>query len=108
MICKCNLFHDLMGRGRAARLMLTGELINAQRAYEWGFVEEVVSNEHLVMAVRNIVNKICQAGYYAVSTQKKLLRYWEQVDPDTAAEDSIETFASAFDRDEPITRLSKF
>ncbi len=107
-VIEATLLPGLMGRGRATRLMLTGELIHARRAYEWGFVEEVVSNEQLVTAVHNVAARICQAGHYAVSAQKTLLRHWEQVPPDVAAEDSIETFASAFDRDEPITRLSQF
>ena len=107
-VIEASLLPGLIGRGRAARLVLAGEVINAEQAYNWGFVEELVSDDLLDESVLRLVSCICRAGPHAISMQKKLLRHWEAVDPNTASEESIEIFASAFEREEPKTRLSKF
>jgi enoyl-CoA hydratase len=107
-VIEASLLPGLMGRGRAARLVLTGEVIDAKRALEWGFVEEVVAPDQLDAAAQRIVADICRAGPVAVQLQKQLMRYWEQVPPDTGAEESIETFGSAFETDEPVERLGRF
>lgn len=107
-VIEASLLPGLMGRGRAARLVLTGEVIDARRALEWGFVEEVVAPEELDAAAERIVADICRAGPVAVQLQKQLMRYWEQVPPDTGAEESIETFGSAFETGEPGERLAGF
>jgi len=107
-VIEASLLPRLMGAGRAGRLMLTGEMIDAQRAGEWGFVEEVVSPADLDTAVDAIVGDLCRAGRHALCAQKKLMRSWEAVSPDTAAAASISVFAGAFDTDEPVTRLGNF
>src|SRR3954464_9454586 len=43
-VVEAALLPRLMGAGRAARFVLTAETIDAQRAYEWGLVEEVSSD----------------------------------------------------------------
>ena len=42
-VIEASLLPGLMGAGRAGRLMLTGEVIDAKRAFEWGFVESSAS-----------------------------------------------------------------
>ncbi len=106
-VIEASLLPGLMGRGRAARLIYTGEVIDAVQAEAWGFVEEVVSRPELGGAVANVVANICKAGSRAIRAQKQLMRHWEKVDPDTAAEDSIKVFGAAFETDEPTTRLGR-
>jgi len=105
-VIEASLLPGLMGRGRAARLVLTGEVIDAARAEAWGFVEEVVEPDALRTTVDALAAVLCKAGPKAVRAQKQLTRHWERVDPDTAAEDSIETFGEAFTTDEPATKLA--
>ena len=107
-VIEASLLPGIMGRGRAARLVLTGEVIDAARAYEWGFVEEVVARDQLDAAVRNVTEAICKAGPVAMRSQKKLLRHWEQVHPDQAAEDSVAVFGGAFESGEATALLSQF
>ena len=107
-VIEASLLPGHIGRGRSARLVLTGEMIDAQLAYNWGFVEELVPIEQLGDTVRSLVASICRAGPHAVRVQKQLLRHWEKVNPDVASEESIETFASAFEREEPRSRLTQF
>ncbi|MDD9876297.1 MAG: enoyl-CoA hydratase-related protein [Magnetovibrio sp.] len=107
-VIEASLLPGLMGRGRAARLMLTGEVIDAQRAYEWGFVEEVVAPDKLADAVDAVLGDLCRAGPLAVRSQKRLMRQWEAMTPDAAAEASIATFVGTFEADEASQRLGTF
>jgi len=105
-VIEASLLPGLMGRGRAARLVLTGEVIDATRAEAWGFVEDVVAPDALRATVDALVSVLCKAGPNAVRAQKRLTRHWERVDPDTAAEDSVSTFGEAFTTGEPAEKLS--
>ena len=107
-VIEASLLPGLMGAGRARRLMLTGEVINANQAFEWGFVEEVVAPDDLDNAVNDVLENICRAGPIAVRQQKRLLRQWEGMTRDAAAESSVAAFARAFHGDEPTKLLSAF
>ncbi|MEK9723998.1 MAG: enoyl-CoA hydratase [Rhodospirillaceae bacterium] len=107
-VIEASLLPRLMGLGRAGRLMLTGEVIDAERAFAWGFVEEVVAPDALDGAVDAALADLCRAGVHAVRRQKRLLRQWEAMTPDAAAEASIAEFAASFETDEPTVMLSAF
>ena len=107
-VIEASLLPGLMGAGRAGRLMLTGEVIDAKRAFEWGFVEEVVAPDGLDDAVNAVLKNICRAGPLAVRQQKHLLRQWEGLTRDAAAEASVADFARAFHGDEATQLLSAF
>ncbi|NNE47079.1 MAG: enoyl-CoA hydratase [Rhodothermales bacterium] len=47
----------LIGRGRATELILTGERISAQRAYEIGLVNKLVPDESLIEQARHLVTR---------------------------------------------------
>lgn len=59
---------QLVGRGKALELMLTGDLINAQDAKSIGLVNHVVANRDELMALSlKILGKIAAKGPVAVS-----------------------------------------
>lgn len=114
-VIEAALVARIMGPGRASWLMLTGDNIDAQRAYEWGFLEEVVADEAALDAsVDCAVKGILESGRLAVCAQKRLLRSWENIPVDQYVEESIRPFAAAHASNEPgelsakvIERLSK-
>lgn len=53
----------LIGTGRARRMSLTAEMINAQTALDWGLVTEVVAHDHLLTRALEIAESI--AGNHA-------------------------------------------
>src|SRR5438067_12844513 len=70
-VVEAALLPRLIGSGRAAWLVLTGEAIDAERAYEWGLIEEIGTGEDLV--------KHLLAGEpEALKMQKQLLQLWEE------------------------------
>lgn len=97
----------LMGRGRAGWLVLSGDVIDASLAYEWGFVEEVASAEGLDQAVENACNSILASAPLAVRAQKKLNRAWDELSLDDAINESMDTFAASYKTAEPKTYTDK-
>jgi enoyl-CoA hydratase len=56
----------------AMQMLLTGEQIDAKRAYEVGFVNEVVPKERLLPRALEIAETICKNGPLAVRTAKEI------------------------------------
>ena len=98
----------LMGTGRASWLVLTGDMIDARRAADWGFVEETLPDGELMNHAMKVATGIAAAGPQAVRAQKRLIRMWEDTPVDEAAERSIAVFGAAFDTDEPKRLMASF
>ena len=56
----------------AMELLLTGEPIDARRAYEIGLVNRVVPGDQLMDAARAVARQICRNGPLAVRTSKEI------------------------------------
>ncbi len=56
----------LVGRAVALELLLTGEMIDANRAYELGLVNQIVAQEELLDAGKKLLNHILTKGPLAV------------------------------------------
>jgi enoyl-CoA hydratase len=107
-VIEAALLSRLMGRGRAARLVYTGEIIDSAKAYEWGFLEEVVDPSEIDSAVDRLADTILSAGANAIRAQKKLLNAWDNMTLSEAIEISIPIFAGSFETTEPTDRMQKF
>lgn len=90
-VVEAALLPRLMGSGRAAWLVLTGEAIDARRALEWGLIEEIGDGEKLVQA-------LLAAHPGALRMQKQLLQLWDEAPLATAVAASLERFAQAYNR----------
>src|SRR5687767_12719253 len=86
-VVEAALLPRLMGSGRAAWLVLTGEAIDARRALEWGLIEEIGDGVGLV-------EKLLAADRNALRMQKQLLQLWDEAPLATSVAASIERFAS--------------
>jgi len=62
---------------RAMELLLTGELISAEKALQWGFINKVVDAENVMEEAEKYAHKICQNGPLAVQAVKEsVLSNW--------------------------------
>ncbi|RMG58671.1 MAG: crotonase [Deltaproteobacteria bacterium] len=61
----------LVGRNLAKELVLTGDHISAQRAYEMGLVNRVVPHDQLREETLKIANKIASKAPFAIYTAKR-------------------------------------
>lgn len=91
----------LIGGGRARRLLLTGEMIDAARALDWGLVDAVAAPDRLDEAVERFAAAILAGGPRAIRLQKKLILDWEDMSASTAIAQGIDAFAEAYRTDEP-------
>ena len=89
-VVEAALLPRLMGSGRAAWLVLTGEAIDARRALQWALVEEVASDVDL--ALEKVVKSLLAGSPAALREQKRLLQLWEEAPLATAVAASIEAF----------------
>ena len=90
-VVEAALLPRLMGSGRAAWLVLTGEAIDARRALEWGLIEEIGHGEKLIPA-------LLAADAGALRMQKQLLQLGDEASLATSVAASIERFAQAYNR----------
>lgn len=63
----------LVGRGRAAQMIFTAEMISAQRAFEIGLVNEVVAQSELLDRAKAIASKISKNSSVAISKAIKAI-----------------------------------
>jgi enoyl-CoA hydratase len=68
-VVEAALLPRLMGAGRAAWLVLTGEAIDARRAFEWGLIEQVGGDD----AVDQVVQILLGNDAKVLQMQKQLL-----------------------------------
>ena len=107
-VIEAALLPRLVGWGRTARLVYTGETIGAERAAEWGLVDSLVPEGKLDEALARTVDMICAAGPAAIRLQKELLRDWEGLSLRDAVERGIDCIAKGFASGEPRERMRAF
>lgn len=69
-----------IGRKRAMEMLLTGKLVDAATAAEWGLVNRVVPATELESATRELACKIADASSFTVALGKQA--YYAQIDLD--------------------------
>ncbi|HSL23557.1 MAG TPA: enoyl-CoA hydratase-related protein [Vicinamibacterales bacterium] len=98
----------VIGLGRAKHLILTGELIDAQRALGIGLVTAVAPPAELLPRARDIAHRILRLGPLAARLAKLSLNASARVDLDSGL--LIETLAQAicFDSEDKIEGTTAF
>ena len=102
------LLPSLVGWGRAAELVLTGDVFEAREAYQFGFLQKLVPAAELDAAVEKWVGSILVSGPRAVRLQKKLMRDWERLSLDDAIQAGIRACVEARSTDEPKRLMTAF
>jgi enoyl-CoA hydratase/carnithine racemase len=69
-----------VGRKRALEMLLTGKLVDAATAAEWGLVNHVVPAAELESSTRELACKIAEASSFTVALGKQA--YYAQIDLD--------------------------
>jgi enoyl-CoA hydratase/carnithine racemase len=69
-----------IGRKRALQMLLTGEMVDARTAAEWGLVNSVVGADELRAATRQLAEKVAEASSLVVAIGKQA--FYTQIDLD--------------------------
>ena len=72
-VTRADLFEPYLPRGMASELLLIGDSISAQRAYEINLVNQVVPQEQLLNKVTAIAERLCENAPLAVRGIKEML-----------------------------------
>lgn len=107
-VIEAALLPRLIGWGKTAELIYTGESIPAPEALACGLIQRVVPCDQLDQAVERWTHAIMQAGPRAIRLQKELIRDWERLPIDQAIERGIDSFAAAYDTEEPRQTMQGF
>jgi len=107
-VIEAALLPPLVGPGRAAELLLTGDAIKAETALAWGLINEVASPSDLMSATERMLARILAAGPAAIRLQKELMLRWRYTDLATAVRYGINAFAAAYATGEPAEGAAAF
>ena len=107
-VIEAALLPALIGPGRAAEFLLTGESITAGQALDWGLVNRVTPRERLEAVTAGIVDRILECAPGAVRLQKELIIRWRNTDQRTAIEYGVNALAQAYATPEPREAMQAF
>lgn len=107
-VIEAALLPPMVGPGRAAEMLFSGEPITAEEAFGWGLVNRVVPASELRGAVDAMVGRILAGGPAAIRLQKELIVRWRQTDLTTAVQYGINAFATAYASDEAAEGAAAF
>ena len=96
----------VVGHARARELIFTARIIGASTAEQWGLVNRVVADAHVLDAARELAADICKQSKLAVRVAKANLVAVARGTPETAAE--MLGQALLFDSPDKTTRMAAF
>jgi enoyl-CoA hydratase/carnithine racemase len=102
------LLPALIGRQRAAELFLLASPLTAQRAYEMGMVNAVVTPEELLPTALNAARQVAEKPAGAVRACKELMKRAFQAEVRRAMGEEVTTIAERLDSPETREALSAF
>jgi enoyl-CoA hydratase len=95
-VIEAALLPALVGPGRAAEMLLTGESVTAEQALEWGLVNRVAPADKLEAVTAELVEKILACAPPAIRLQKELMVRWRNTDLASAVRIGINAFAQNY------------
>jgi enoyl-CoA hydratase len=98
----------LIGLGRAAEMVYTGEMVDAQEAWRIGLINQVVLHSQLKGATRRLAEKVLRNGPTATVLQKKLVAQWMELKLSEAVEAGIRAFREGYKCSEPQEGMKAF
>ena len=107
-VIEAALLPGLVGPGRAAEMLLTGDSITAETALAWGLVNRVVPAADLERVTLELAHRIVECSPHAIRLQKELIVRWRNTDLRAAIEAGINAFAQSYATEEPREAMRAF
>ena len=98
----------LIGKGRAAELLLTGDIINAQDAYHMGLVNRVAPNNACVQTAETLARKIMANAPIAVEMAKDALEIGKDLPLEHAVQYSQKNCVTCFSTEDMKEGMAAF
>jgi enoyl-CoA hydratase/carnithine racemase len=107
-VIEASLLPPTVGLGRARKMILTGETIDAAEALRIGLVDQVVTRDQLDATATGIARPFAGMSRYVLATQKRIISSWLEMGEEDAAEYSIKAFALCFATAHPREAMDAF
>ena len=107
-VIEASLLPPTIGLGRARRMLLTGETIDAAEAWRIGLVDEVVEPEELHDAATAMARQFQGMARPVLAAQKDIVARWLELGEADAAEYTIKAFALGFATPYPNEAMTAF
>lgn len=107
-VIEASLLPPTVGLGRARRLLLTGDTIDAAEALQIGVVDRVVGKADLEQTALATAQTFLGLSRYVLAAQKQIVSAWLEMNEEAAAEYSIKTFALCFATPDPHEAMTAF
>jgi len=96
-----------IGKGRAMELLLTADIIDAQKALDYGLITHVTEPEELMDKAKSIITKISKKGPIAISRTIELVNAYFDKDSNGFTKE-IDRFGEAIASDESTEGVNAF
>ena len=107
-VIEASLLPPTIGLGRARRMLLTGETVNAAEALAIGLVDRVVSADQLMDAAQETANTFLGMSRDVVASQKDIVAKWLELGEEDSAAFTIREFSRIFATPAPHEGMSAF
>jgi len=98
----------LIGWGKAREIMLTGDTLTAEQAFQMGYLQKLVLASEIDNAVEAWLKSLLKCGARALRLQKRNMMFWEQMSLTDASRAGINNFVDAYETDEPNRMMTAF
>ena len=107
-VIEASLLPPTIGLGRARRLLLTGETVNAHEALAMGLVDRVVPADSLMAAAHEVASQFLGMSRDVLASQKNIVAKWLELGEEESAEFTIKEFSRIFNTPIPYEGMSAF
>jgi enoyl-CoA hydratase len=107
-VIEAALLPRLIGLGRAAEMVYSGEMIDAVEAARIGLIHKRVPMESLKKATLNWADQLLRNGPTAMILQKKLIAQWMELSLSDSITAGIRAFRDCFQTNEPHEGMKTF
>ena len=99
---------NLVGEGRAMEMVLTGDMIDAKTAYEFGLVNHVYPAAELEEKTMELANKIAEKAPIALQLSKEAVKFASRSNLDEGLRREVDLFAICFSTEDKKEGVSAF
>ena len=107
-VIEASLLPPTIGLGRARRLLLTGETVDATEALAMGLVDRVVPADQLMKVAHKTANIFVGMSREVLASQKDIVGKWLELGEEESAAFTIKEFARIFTTPAPHEGMSAF
>ncbi|MBT98580.1 MAG: enoyl-CoA hydratase [Dehalococcoidia bacterium] len=107
-VIEASLLPPTIGLGRARRLLLTGETVNALEALAMGLVDIVVPEDALMETAHEMADTFVGMSRDVLASQKDIVTKWLELGEEDSAKFTIQEFSRIFNTSAPHEGMSAF